>query len=49
MIIDNEIVIDNNYPTEAKWQYEGTFDTEKNIFVQLKMLGELQQLDKKDN
>jgi hypothetical protein len=49
VIIDNEIVIDNNYPTEAKWQYEGTFDTEKNIFVQLKMLGELQQLDKKDN
>jgi len=49
VIIDNETVLDNNYPTEAKWQYEGTFDTEKNIFVQLKMLGELQQLDKKDN
>ena len=49
VIIDNEIVIDNNYPTEAKWQYEGTFDTDKNVFVELKMLGELQQLDKKDN
>lgn len=49
VIIDNEIVIDNNYPTEAKWQYEATFDTDKNIFVELKMLGELQQLDKKDN
>lgn len=49
VIIDNEIVIDNNYPTEAKWQYEATFDTDKNVFVELKMLGELQQLDKKDN
>src|SRR5574337_824149 len=48
VIIDNEIVIDNNYPTEAKWQYEATFDTDKNVFVELKMLGELQQLDKKD-
>lgn len=49
VIIDNEIVIDNKYPTEAKWQYEATFDTDKNVFVELKMLGELQQLDKKDN
>lgn len=49
VIIDNEIVIDNNYPTEAKWQYEATFDTDKNAFIELKMLGELQQLDKKDN
>jgi len=49
VIIDNEIVIDNNYPTEAKWQYEATFDTDKNVFVELKVLGELQQLDKKDN
>ena len=49
VIIDNEIVIDNNYPTEAKWQYEATFDTDKNVFIELKMLGELQQLDKKDN
>ncbi|MCT1183169.1 hypothetical protein EFL99_07910 [Lactococcus lactis] len=48
VVVDQEIVIDN-YPTEASWQYVGTFDKKKNIFVDFHVLGELNKLDTKNN
>ncbi|MDT2852601.1 hypothetical protein [Lactococcus lactis] len=48
VVVDQEMVIDN-YPTEASWQYVGTFDKKKNIFVDFHVLGELTKLDTKNN
>lgn len=48
VVVDQEMVIDN-YPTEASWQYVGTFDKKKNIFVDFHVLGELNKLDTKNN
>ena len=48
VVVDQEMVIDT-YPTEASWQYVGTFDKKKNIFVDFHVLGELTKLDTKNN
>ena len=48
LVVDQEMVIDT-YPTEASWQYVGTFDKKKNIFVDFHVLGELTKLDTKNN
>lgn len=48
VVVDQEMVIDN-YPTEASWQYVGTFDKKKNIFVDFHVLGELNKIDTKNN
>jgi len=48
VVVDQEMVIDT-YPTEASWQYAGTFDKKKNIFVDFHVLGELTKLDTKNN
>lgn len=48
VVVDQEMVIDT-YPTEVSWQYVGTFDKKKNIFVDFHVLGELTKLDTKNN
>lgn len=48
VVVDQEMVIDT-YPTEVSWQYVGTFDKKKNIFVDFHVLGELNKLDTKNN
>lgn len=48
VVVDQEMVIDT-YPTEASWQYVGIFDKKKNIFVDFHVLGELTKLDTKNN
>lgn len=48
VVVDQEMVIDT-YPTKASWQYVGTFDKKKNIFVDFHVLGELNKLDTKNN
>ncbi|MDT2876893.1 hypothetical protein [Lactococcus lactis] len=48
VVVDQEMLIDT-YPTEVSWQYVGTFDKKKNIFVDFHVLGELNKLDTKNN
>lgn len=48
VVVDQKMVIDT-YPTEVSWQYVGTFDKKKNIFVDFHVLGELNKLDTKNN
>ncbi|MDN5440459.1 MAG: hypothetical protein L0F96_04475 [Lactococcus lactis] len=48
VVVDQEMVIDT-YPTEASLQYVGTFDKKNIIFVDFHVLGELNKLDTKNN